>query len=485
MTGVEPAVDAGRRSTSPLAIDPPVDLPDETTITVAELQAAAAGNGRTLVVLDDDPTGTQAVADVPVLTRWAVDDLRWAFACGKPACYVLTNTRSLDAAETVDRNRAVGANATAAAGGRPLTFVSRSDSTLRGHFPLEPAALADEIERHGRPVDGIVIVPAFPDAGRVTLDGTHYVVAADGRWQPAAATEFARDRTFGYRSSRLADFVAEKSRGEISADQVRHVPLGTVRSGATAVADALSGVRSRTPVVVDIVSEQDLRSLALGVMEAERRGQTLLYRVGPPFVRTRIGQSSRAPLTTVEIYPDPAGSPAGGLVVVGSHTDLTNRQVDHLLARRPMPQWEVDAQDVAQGRRDRRATRRLAAEVARGLGQGDVVLQTSRSLATAGDPTADLELARRVSEVLVEVVRQVYAERRPRFVLAKGGITSSDIATAALGISRAMVRGPLLPGLVSLWEPRGGPADGLPFIVFPGNVGGESALTDVVRILSP
>ena len=72
----------------------------------------------------------------------------------------------------------------------------------------------------------------------------------------------------------------------------------------------------------------------------------------------------------------------------------------------------------------------------------------------------------------------------PRFVVAKGGITSSDVAARGLGIGRAYTRGPMLPGIVSLWEPMAGPARGVPYIVFPGNVGDDQALADVVDKLS-
>ncbi|MCB1255217.1 MAG: hypothetical protein KDB39_18685, partial [Austwickia sp.] len=76
------------------------------------------------------------------------------------------------------------------------------------------------------------------------------------------------------------------------------------------------------------------------------------------------------------------------------------------------------------------------------------------------------------------------AQRPPRFVVAKGGITSSDVAARGLSIERAMVRGPMLPGIVSLWEPIDGPARGIPYIVFAGNVGGPSSLAEVVHKLS-
>src|SRR6476661_3428684 len=122
--------------------------------TVADALASGA-SPRVLVVLDDDPTGTQSVANLPVLTRWDVEDFSWAFTHRingrRPdAVYVLTNTRSLDPAEAAVRNEEVVRNALAAAdlladdaGSRlRLGFVSRSDSTLRGHYPLEPATIA-------------------------------------------------------------------------------------------------------------------------------------------------------------------------------------------------------------------------------------------------------------------------------------------------------------------------------------------------------
>ncbi|NKX51898.1 hypothetical protein HER39_15260, partial [Arthrobacter deserti] len=48
----------------------------------------------------------------------------------------------------------------------------------------------------------------------------------------------------------------------------------------------------------------------------------------------------------------------------------------------------------------------------------------------------------------------------------------------------AIVRGPMLPGVVSLWEPVEGPAQGIPYVVFAGNVGNDQSLLDVVRTLS-
>jgi uncharacterized protein YgbK (DUF1537 family) len=116
-------------------------------------------------------------------------------------------------------------------------------------------------------------------------------------------------------------------------------------------------------------------------------------------------------------------------------------------------------------------------------GDGPAVLSTSRTRVTGADADESLAIARRVSAAVVEAVREVVREGSPGFVLAKGGITSADVATEALGIGRAWARGTLLPGIVSLWEAADGPGAGVPYIVFAGNVGDDDALADVVARL--
>jgi uncharacterized protein YgbK (DUF1537 family) len=461
--------------------------PPEVEIPADEVAASVAESGRTLVVLDDDPTGTQSVADLPVLTRWSAEDFGWAFAQHAPAVYVLTNTRSLDPGEAEKRNREVVRNALAAAGGAPLGFVSRSDSTLRGHFPLEPEVIADELAQvAGVRTDGVVIVPAFPDAGRITIGGTHYMRGDGGTLTPVAETEFAKDATFGFERSHLAEYVEEKSGGRYAARDVIVLDLGVIRGGATGIADALAGATGGAPVVADIVTETDLRALALGLAEAERRGKTLLYRVGPPFVRGRIGQEVRPPLTAEEAYGGTTPSGGGGLVVIGSHVGLTTRQFGvlrdgHSGARIVELEVEKLLGDASAAAAELDA---VVTDVVSGLAEGDVVLHTSRVLVRAGSAVESLRIARTVSAALVEVVRRTLAQRPPRFVIAKGGITSSDVASEGLQIRRAIVRGPMLPGIVSLWEPVDGPAKGIPYVVFAGNVGDDRSLLDVVRVLS-
>ncbi len=471
--------------------------------------ASSAESPRVLVVLDDDPTGTQSVADLAVLTSWEVADFTWAFTYirenrTKPAVYVLTNTRSLDPAEAAARNEEIVRNALAAAAsanGLRLGFVSRSDSTLRGHYPLEPDVIAATVAAEtGENTDGVVIVPAFPDAGRVTIGGVHYMRGDAGSLTPVAETEFAKDASFGFTNSELAKYVEEKSKGRFPASDVIVLDLNIIRAGASAqdpaisakaIADALESATDSTPIVADIVTENDFRALALGLEEAERRGKKLLYRVGPPFVRGRIGQEIRTALTSEEAYAGNTPSTAGGLIVVGSHVGVTTRQLNHLTAQHSSARTiEIDVEKLIAGTKTQGEAEAEAyigtvvADVVDALRSGDVIVHTSRLLIKTDDAAASLKIARTVSAAVVAVVNRTLKTFPPRFVIAKGGITSSDVAAHGLEIRHAIVRGPMLPGIVSLWEPVDGPAKGIPYIVFAGNVGDDQSLTQVTRKLS-
>jgi uncharacterized protein YgbK (DUF1537 family) len=477
--------------------------PPEVPVSASTVAREAERSGDIIVVLDDDPTGTQSVSGLPVLTQWLETDFDWAFAEKAPAVYVLTNTRSLMPDDAAERNREIVTNALASASrsATTLRFASRSDSTLRGHFPLETDAIAETLARtNDESVDGVVIVPAFPEAGRVTIGGTHYM-RSNGRLVPIAETEFASDATFGYSVSRLDEWVEEKTGGCVPRDSVVVLDLSIIRAGADGIADAISAVRDSTPIVADAVTENDLRLLSLGLLEAERRGKRLLYRVGPPFMRARIGQEQHAPLTADEIFAAdrigsgdnirPAGNTTdaalqpGGLIVVGSHVGLTSRQLDRLRSDRPgTATFEIDVGAVVDPHRRDEHLGDVVERVTAALSHGDVIVNTSRLLVRTDDPDESLDISRRVSAAVVQVVQRTLDRIRPRFVIAKGGITSSDVAAHGPGIRHAIVRGPMLPGIVSLWQSVDGPAVGIPYVVFAGNVGDDLSLSAVVDTLS-
>lgn len=455
-------------------------LPAPVAVTAADVRAEVDPTD-VLVVLDDDPTGTQSVANLPVLTRWERADLDEALATGAAAVYVLTNTRSLDEDAAAARNREIVdvALAAAEAQGRRATFVSRGDSTLRGHFPLETDVLSAEIgSRTGRAPALTLLVPAFPDAGRITVDSVHYWVT-DGEATPVGETPFAADATFGYASSDLREWVAEKTGGRIPASAVAGLDIRTIRAGVDAVAGFLATLTDGTVVAVDVVEESDMRVVALALHRLRERD--VLLRVGPPYVRAHIGQEIADPVRAEDI---PFAHDRGGLVVVGSHVPLTTAQLEALTAARPNTRTiELDVRALIGPERETHLETQAHA-VADALAMGTVIVHTTRELVTGADGDESLAIARRISSGVVDLVRRVLAIAPPRFVIAKGGITSSDVASEALEIRRATVLGPMLPGLVSLWQPETGPAVGIPYVVFAGNVGDADSLVTVVATLA-
>ena len=436
----------------------------------------------TTVVLDDDPTGTQTVANVPVLTTWTTAALQRELAVGTPTIFVLTNSRSLDRQNAEHLARELGAKLRAAslASGRRFRLLSRSDSTLRGHYPCEVAAVAEAAGCDQAPH---LVVPFFEEGGRHTLHGVHYV-AEDDRLVPAAETPFASDASFGFRHSRLTDWVAEKFAAEgrptpplqtLSLEDLRH-------GGPAVVQQRLEALPDRSVCVSDAISNRDAEVLALAVLRAEANGRPLLVRTAAGLVRPLAGQSLHALLSGRDLI-DPTA--AAGLVVAGSYVPKTTQQLDALqtdAARRGLPLATVSL-EVDRLLAGEAEAQRAAAETQRHIAAGThVLLRTSRQLVTGRDAFESLSIGRRVSEAVVEAVAGVQAPLR--FLIAKGGITSSDIATKALGIGRAVVEGQLLPG-VPVW--RAGPESRRPnlaYIIFPGNVGSPTALADAFRMLA-
>jgi uncharacterized protein YgbK (DUF1537 family) len=445
-----------------------------------------AADGLVLGVLDDDPTGSQAVHGVQVVT--ALEEEAYAAALAGPAatCFVLTNTRSLDepAAAGVNVRAARGLVSVAERRGTRVQLLSRSDSTLRGHVMAEVAAL-ESVRRAtaGRGYDGVLLVPAFLEAGRLTAGDIHWA-RAGGRLVPVGETEFARDAAFGYRASNLRDFVAEKSGGTIRRDDVASIGLADIRlGGPERVRELLAGARDGRWVVVNATEYSDLEAVAAGVLIAERAGSSFLFRTGPSFVRALAGMDPRAPLRSADIWPAGGPPPGGhGLVVVGSHVGQTSRQLAALRARGGIASVELDVPAVVAGREVAADTAR---QVIAALHDGDVLLYTSRAVATGTDGAGSLAIARTVSAALSRIAGQALAAR-PAWIVAKGGITSHDIAQQGLGIRRAEVAGQLFPGVISLLRPLDAApgAIGVPYVVFAGNVGDDETLADVVSILN-
>jgi uncharacterized protein YgbK (DUF1537 family) len=446
------------------------------------IQELVKADGRKIVVLDDDPTGTQTVHGVPVLTEWSVESLVAELRNDLPCCYILTNSRAvpLPAAQAI--NTSIGQNLVQAMriAQREVVLMSRSDSTLRGHYPGEVDALQQAV--YGAAYCPTILVPAFFAGGRYTIGDVHYV--SDGAWLiPASETAFANDKAFGYTQADLKAWVEEKTGGRVNADDVVSISIEDLRErGPDWVAWRLQQLPPASVCVINAASERDLAVAAEALLFAELRERTFVFRCAASLVQMRAGIAPKPLLTREDLHIQERSG--GGLIVVGSYVPKTSGQLAALL------QTNVDSvpvsvarllDDATQQAEIRRAILQTDAHLQRGE---DVVIYTSRELVAGHDAESSLSIGNRVSESLVAIVRGL--SQRPGYILAKGGITSSDIASKALSVRRAIVLGQVLPG-VPVWQL--GPETkypNTPYVVFPGNVGDDIALAEVVaRLKTP
>lgn len=416
------------------------------------------------VVLDDDPTGTQAIHDVPVLLRWSAVDVRAALE-SSPSIHLSTNVRALTSQDA--ERVTLSAVSTVRRGAPDARLVLRGDSTLRGHLLAEYRAAVRGAYEDRPPV--LMLVPALPAAGRVTRGGVHYAGSV-----PVHQTEYAHDGVFSYSSSRLLEWAEERTGGLLPAAEGIEVPLETLRTegpGVVLQAIRTAADRERAVVVPDAETAGDLEVIAAGARDAYANGLPLLVRAAPAFAGVLTGTGASG-------FAAPPATSDGLLVVCGSYVDHTTHQLTRLYEARGIRPVEVDLGSLlgtaaTAGAEIVRAARAVDERLA---GDGLAVLVTPRERPVA---MQTLEAGRRVAEGLARVLPAL--ARLPGVILAKGGITSHVTLEVGLGCGRAHVVGPIAPG-VACWRVPIADRE-LNYLIFPGNVGDQDHLADVISLV--
>lgn len=442
--------------------------------------------GRKIVVLDDDPTGIQTVHGVSVYTNWQLESVLAGFREERPLFFILTNSRAMSCEETARIHAEIARNIAQAAAltGKDYLLVSRGDSTLRGHYPLETATLRDTIEAcSSRRFDGEIIMPFFREGGRFTLNDIHYVREGDDLI-PAAQTEFAGDKTFGFSQSHLGRWCQEKTQGAYQAEDMCYISLDSLRAlDVEGIAARLIRVSGFQKVIVNAIDDCDAKVFVTACAKALHAGREFLFRSAASLVKALGGIADRPLLQTAELVaPD---DPYGGLVVIGSHVNKTSQQLAYLQEHLPALHYIVfDQHRVLEKGGLAAETATVARLVDKCIQSGETAVVYTRreriDLSTA-DGEAQLDLAVQISDAVTDVVAQLTC--KPAFILAKGGITSSEIGTKALRVKRALVLGQIQPGIPVWLTDEDSRFPHMPYVIFPGNVGAVSTLSQAVSVL--
>lgn len=449
------------------------------------LERAVEDDPHKIIVLDDDPTGIQTIHDISVYTDWSYESISNGFKEKNKIFYILTNSRGFTEAQTGKAHREIGQVIAQVAKEqqREYLVVSRGDSTLRGHYPVETMILKEQRERYsGQKVDGEIICPFFREGGRFTIDNIHYVQYGDVL-VPAGETEFAKDKTFGYQSSDLTEYVEEKSKGIYKKEQVLTISLQELRDlKIDEIASKLIRITNFGKVIVNAIDACDVKVFCVALYRAIAQGKYFLFRTAAGFVK-ELGAITDKPLLTRQDMITSSSS-TGGIIVVGSHTQKTTSQVEQLKTLEGIRFIEFNSDLVLEEGHFREEIASVVKQEEELLNQGvTVVVYTKRKLLTLENDSKEdaLERSVKISDAVQSLVGRLNVT--PAFVVAKGGITSSDIGTRALKVKRANVLGQIRPG-IPVWQTgEESKFPHIPYVIFPGNVGEQNTLKEAVEIL--
>ena len=440
-----------------------------------------------IIAIDDDPTGSQTVHSCLLLTRWDVETLVDALQDDSPLFFVLSNTRGMDAARAAAVTRDICVNLkhaldTLQGQGRPINpiVVSRSDSTLRGHYPVETDIIAEELG----PFDAHFMVPAFFEAGRFTRDSVHYLVV-DDKPVPVHETEFARDSVFGFSTAFLPDYVEEKTGGRIKATRVQRFLLDDVRGDCSA---RLRELTDNVCCVVDCETQADLNHFAQQLQAAAGGGKRFLFRSAASLL------TALAKLPAQPVAADDMGhfvrNRKPGVILIGSHVAKTSAQMAYLLEHTNVVPVHVDVKQLITSNTLEWSEQAAVAAADGIINQVDeahacgktVAIYTSREELQFPRQAERLAFGERISAFLMGLVHRLPATIG--FLISKGGITSNDVLSSGLKLKQSRVLGQILTGCSVIRCPSDHDRyPDLPVVIFPGNVGDETALAKAYAIL--
>ena len=438
-----------------------------------------------IIVLDDDPTGSQTVHSCLLLTVWDIDTLRLGLTDESPIFFILTNTRSLPPEQAAQVTREVCQNlksAIASLNIQDYLIVSRSDSTLRGHYPIETDVIAEELGG----VDAHFLVPAFFEGGRITIDSVHYLIV-DNVPIPVHETEFARDSVFSYSYSYLPDYVTEKTQGRIPANTVERFSLVDIRTGfditgKISTLDRLLKLTDNKCVVVDGEVQADLNSFAKEVLAAASCGKRFLFRSAASIL-TALADLQPQSVPAEEMYQYVRdGKP--GAFIVGSHVQKTTEQLEALLKETGIVGIEIDVAQLLDNLTAHSLLTQALKQIQTVHAENKTpVVYTSRQELAFADVQARLQFGADVSALLMDIVRGL--PRDIGFLVSKGGITSNDVLSTGLALTSARLLGQILAGCSMVVTPDNHPQfPNLPVVLFPGNVGNTDALVTIYHRLT-
>ncbi|MBO6977974.1 MAG: hypothetical protein JJ837_00925 [Prochlorococcus marinus XMU1428] len=439
------------------------------------------------VVIDDDPTGSQTVHDCLLLLKWDCSTLVKGFESKSNLFFILANTRSLsenDAKLTIEEIcKNLKTVITSQAYEEEIIFISRGDSTLRGHNYLEPIALNSCLG----PFDATFHIPAFIEGKRFTINGSHFVDKT-----PISQTIFAKDKIFGYETSNVKNLLFQQSKSQINFEDIQNLLLSDIEmlndEENNIVFTNLKNLKNNKHVVVDVENYSQLKKFSLVIKKLIKQ-KKFLFRTAASFISSI---SEKKSFSQSEIFfsnlriRSKEKSFLPGLIIVGSYVELSTIQLNNLLEMSNCNPVELDvfeffkitSLDNNQKRRNLFKNKFLK-EIRFSFEKGQTpVLFTSRKFM----PLDSSELFN-FYNLLACFIAELVADLKDEigYLISKGGITTNVILSNGLNADYVYLEGQILTG-ISVVTHNLKNEEKLPIVTHPGNIGAKDSLVKIWKV---
>jgi len=439
------------------------------------------------VVIDDDPTGSQTVHDCLLLLKWDCSTLVKGFESKSNLFFILANTRSLsenDAKLTIEEIcKNLKTVITSQAYEEEIIFISRGDSTLRGHNYLEPIALNSCLG----PFDATFHIPAFIEGKRFTINGSHFVDKT-----PISQTIFATDKIFGYETSNVKNLLFHQSKSKINFEDIQNLFLSDIAmlndKENNIVFKTLKNLKNNKHVVVDVENYSQLKKFSLVIKKLIKQ-KKFLFRTAASF----ISSISEKSFSQSEIFfsnlriRNKEKSFLPGLIIVGSYVELSTIQLNNLLEINNCNPVELDVFEFFRitssenNQKQRNLFKnKFLREIRFSFEKGKTpVLFTSRKFMSL-DYSEQFNFYNSLALFIAELVADLKYEIG--YLISKGGITTNVILSNGLNADYVYLEGQILTG-ISVVSYNLKNDEKLPIVTHPGNIGSKDSLVNIWKLL--
>ena len=442
-----------------------------------------------VIVIDDDPTGSQTVNNCLLLLKWDYSTLIKGFQSKSNLFFILANTRSLSENDAklrlVEICNALKKVISKESYKEEFIFVSRGDSTLRGHNFLEPKIMNDCLG----PFDATFHIPAFIEGKRMTIDGDHFVDNV-----PVSQTIFAKDKIFGYKTSNVKQLLFQKSKSQLKFNDIQNLKISELKvlesKEKNIVFNKIRNLKENSHVIVDIENYSQLEKFSLSIKKLSKQ-KKFLFRTAASFISSisAVKDNPKEPFFYSLIRRKNREKKfLPGFLVIGSYVELTTMQLKEFLEISDCIPIELDVFEFLRisklkSNQDQLVffKNKLLAQIRSILKQENTpVLFTSRKEVSLAKNDEQVNFYNSLAHFISELVSDLKNEIG--YLVSKGGITSNVILSNGFKANYVYLQGQIITG-VSLVTFKLENDENLPIVTFPGNIGNQDSLVKVWRIL--